>query len=66
MSKHIFLVCSHIQKNTTNPNIIFEISIYCTKYINNTKNSFEQIDLFEIIEQKKLENENMEIQPFVL
>ena len=31
MSKNIFKVCSHIQKNTKNPNPIFKIAIYFTK-----------------------------------
>ena len=37
MSKSIFKVCSHVQKNTQNPNPIFKITIYYTKYTQNAK-----------------------------
>ena len=37
MSKNIFNLCSHIQKNTPNPNPIFKITIYCTRQTNNAK-----------------------------
>ena len=36
-SKNIFKPCSHIQKNTQNPNPIFKISIYSTDYTPNVK-----------------------------
>ena len=37
MSKNIFNLCFHIQKNTQNPNPIFKISISYTNQNNNTK-----------------------------
>ena len=37
MSNNIFKVCSHIQKNTQNPNPIFKITINYTKDTNNAK-----------------------------
>ena len=37
MSKDIFKICSHIQKKTHNPNIIFKITVYCTKHTKNIK-----------------------------
>ena len=37
MSKNIFKICSYIQKNTQNPNAIFKITTYCTKYTPNAK-----------------------------
>ena len=40
--EHIFKICSHIQKSTQNPNIIFKITIYCTKYPPKCQNTFEQ------------------------
>ena len=35
--KKKFKLCSYIQTNTTNPNTIFKITIYCTKYTKNAK-----------------------------
>ena len=32
-----FKQCSHIELNTTNPNPIFKVTIYCTKHTNNAK-----------------------------
>ena len=37
MSKTNLKLCSYIQSNTTNPNTLFIISIYCTKYTNINK-----------------------------
>ena len=37
MSNNIFKPCSHIQLNTQNPNPIFKLTIYYTKYTNNAK-----------------------------
>ena len=35
--KTTFKPCSHIELNTQNPNTIFKITIYCTKYTKNAK-----------------------------
>ena len=37
MSKNDLEPCSHIELNTQNPDPIFKITIYCTKYPNNTQ-----------------------------
>ena len=37
MFKNTFDICSHIQKNTQNPNPMFKITIYYTKQTNNAK-----------------------------
>ena len=36
-SKHTFNICPYIQKNTQNPNTVFKITIYNTKYTKHTK-----------------------------
>ena len=37
ISKNTFKQCSHIESNTPNPNTIFKITIYCTRYTKHTK-----------------------------
>ena len=58
MSKNIFTPCSHIQKNTHNPNPIFKITIYCTEYTKNAKqlSGFKKV---KIQKKKKKNNGNL-------
>ena len=47
ISNNIFNTCSHIQKNTQNPNTIFKLTIYCTKDTQTPQIRLKQPDLFE-------------------
>ena len=51
--KNVLKPCSHIQAKTQNPNTIFRITIYCTKYTNNTK---RLSNCWENVKKSKKEN----------
>ena len=51
--KHIFKICSYIQKSTQNPINALEITIHNTKHTKNTKVHFQKSNIFERFENLK-------------